>query len=808
MPNLVGIGNSQVPTNAMLGRFAFQDSIGEINIEKIKAEIYDDATDIFVYDTRKDSDGGAWRHRTQNTSWYNEGVSATRGTRKEFPAVAVIVAENNFITIYDGDDPNLPMWMVFNTIANGASQGMGNPSQSGRPMIQIQGINKFIHMLNGILVTGTKNEGSNYGQPVINFISEKVLRMDSQGGEGGEWVGNIAQRNEALGYRSVDHDYVIKASHVNDVAMTVLPNARIDEVTGLPIPTIAVATPDGVSVVKDDGSVVDIKGTHGGGDNDTQFVDFDSKTNAVISGFDYGGGNTNAIYKLHVFPIPSTDITENASYNGYQNHHRRIQTGSNVTIPKLQGNYLRDAISAGGNGRYAIRTGDSPSTGYAGALNIMQEEPGTDGSNTTFPSNSRIAYIAKDYNTGWMHGDIKGAFLSSTDDTDLDRTNLMITYGVDYGTFGSATGWTLSSPAAPTITGGKLVFDGTSGVGLAQRAETPAKVTSGLQYTIKFTVSDYSSGTVYARTGNSSYGVGVTADGTYYQSFVAGGSPTETVLFYGNSFNGKIDDVEIYLEDQDRSHSKKGLQVYGTITKTPVATGAELVAYSGSSTSNYLQQPYNSDLNFGANADFCVMGWLNAPSVGGGQYMFDRSVTYDSSRDFQIWIAADLRYLTIYVAGSQVATTGNNKYPNNEWFQYCVLRKDNRCIIYINGEEVVNNLSTVSTIASSNVPTKILYNMNSNTKSALMRISASAPTPEQVKKIYNDEKCLFHENAKCTLHGTSNDIKAIAYDDTNDILHVGTSSGRSEFLGLTRINNTTTAVTTAISASNGFVAEQ
>jgi hypothetical protein len=50
-----------------------------------------------------------------STSWYNETLNtATRGSRKEFPAVAVIVAENGTITIYDGDDPDLPMWMVFN----------------------------------------------------------------------------------------------------------------------------------------------------------------------------------------------------------------------------------------------------------------------------------------------------------------------------------------------------------------------------------------------------------------------------------------------------------------------------------------------------------------------------------------------------------------------------------------------------------------------------------------------------------------------------------------------------------------------
>ena len=44
-----------------------------------------------------------------------------------------------------------------------------------------------------------------------------------------------------------------------------------------------------------------------------------------------------------------------------------------------------------------------------------------------------------------------------------------------------------------------------------------------------------------------------------------------------------------------------------------------------------------------------------------------------------------------------------------------------------------------------------------------------------------DEKCLFHENAKCTLHGTSNSVVAVALDDSDDTIHAGTSSGRSQF---------------------------
>ena len=74
--------------------------------------------------------------------------------------------------------------------------------------------------------------------------------------------------------------------------------------------------------------------------------------------------------------------------------------------------------------------------------------------------------------------------------------------------------------------------------------------------------------------------------------------------------------------------------------------------------------------------------------------------------------------------------------------------------------------------------------------------------------MYRDEKNFFGENAKATLYGSSDAVTALAYDDDTELLHVGTSSGRSDFQGLCRINNTTTAVTTAISAHDEFIIEQ
>ena len=90
----------------------------------------------------------------------------------------------------------------------------------------------------------------------------------------------------------------------------------------------------------------------------------------------------------------------------------------------------------------------------------------------------------------------------------------------------------------------------------------------------------------------------------------------------------------------------------------------------------------------------------------------------------------------------------------------------------------------------------------------MFRITKDLIQAEQIKQIYEEEKALFVEGAQATLYGSTTTITAMEYDDGTDILHIGTSSGRSDFQGLVRINNTTDAITTKISASNGFILEQ
>ena len=221
------------------------------DLSAIDKSIADTAVDIFVYDTRKDSDGGAWRKRTSHTSWYNETFSATRGSKKEFPAVAVISViggtvssygsdnGNMKIKIYDGDDPEMPLWMEFEGHSNSGDNflrgGTNYPIES-------------VAALNGVLCIARKG---GYGGALVSFIDEFMYTYWDATTRS-EYGGSIAERNSGKGGISQSGNGLVNAT-TNDVAMTVVPNAKIMKGTGLPSPTIAFATDVGVAVVREIG---------------------------------------------------------------------------------------------------------------------------------------------------------------------------------------------------------------------------------------------------------------------------------------------------------------------------------------------------------------------------------------------------------------------------------------------------------------------------------------------------------------------------------------------------------------------------
>ena len=796
MPNLVGTGLNQVPTNSMLGGLAYQDpehaSIKDLdlkNLSQINSEIANTAVDVFVYDTSKDSDGGAWRKRTQHTSWYNETLgTATRGTRREFPAVAVLVLSAHKLTIYDGDDPDFPMWMEVYQYVSGGNSGTTTNWHGG------SGTFSAVAAINGIIICGTT------GTRNLHFVNDRFSLFYSPSSGSYTQLGGISNRNVAYSSWNPSDEYYaqIVNTDVNDVAMTVLPNAPVDTATGLPVPTIAVGTLSGACVVKDDRTVVDYNSF-----NPAQRVEIDSRylyASTRASGNDY----------LFKSPLLSSDGSYAANiiagsggwYANSVDNVGETPTLKNMTVTDMT--ITKDST--------VIRSGNDGIEIFDGSVKTI------DGNEAIMP----FAYITSDYNTGYMVGDIKGAFLSDTY-TGADLGPELVTGG----NFSNASDWSLGT--GWSINGSGQAVHSSGGSGYIQQA---GSFTQGNYYLLTadfisgnagaFGIVNHNTvGTVQPHNGSTAADVySVAAGDKLYAMWRQSGNNLSSINLYANNVV-TVDNVSIKEISRfyfDRSVNDNPLALYGSLTKTPVATGAELVGYSGFSASNYLKQSYNSDFNFGTGS-FSIMTWFKLPTSGSGVLLYRG--TADGDETFRIYMdTANYGIYFDYGGGSGYSYLANasdrSSIWNAQWNQLvCHATASGEVKIYVNG--VSKNVTVAGTPPStfSSTATNVLHigtsygGINPFPGSvALFRVSASVPSAEQIKKMYDDEKVLFQENAKATLYGSSDVVTALAYDDTTNLLHVGTSAGRSEFQGLRRINNTTDAVTTAISASNGLVAEQ
>jgi hypothetical protein len=396
-----------------------------------------------------------------------------------------------------------------------------------------------------------------------------------------------------------------------------------------------------------------------------------------------------------------------------------------------------------------------------------------------------------------MTGDIRGAWNVDTNVTSLSYPNL-----ISNGDFSSGTtDWLTTS----SIVSGALhmVNTGTYGDYVAQDVTTVA----GKFYiaTVEITAVSGSSAW-YLDNLNDAYVQTPTSDtGTFTYSFIANDTSTRIHLKKYQVGTVAVDNISIKEAIPDRSVKGNGLAVHGSPTVSAVATGAELKCISFPDVAgNYLEQPYNADLNYGTG-DFVYMGWVKSSAINHNwTYIFEH--TQDDSQRFMIHLRAS-DVLELYAnghSGSSFTETWSDlgTWKGGDWKHFAVVRRGGVLYAYGNG---------IESASSSNMPHNIDYSASQagvltigsrwthgdqfSGSMALLRTSATAPTAEQIKEIYEAEKPLFQDNAKCTLNGTSDAVTAMSYDDSNEELLVGTSGGLSVFKGLRRVDENTNNIT-------------
>ena len=689
--------------------------------------------------------------------------------------------------------------------------------------------------LNGTVLTSSTGGAFEYrtGLGEANLIKDSLfLRRGSAVAY--TFINSIIDRNLTTSPATIINTTSLVSGYANDVAMTVLPNAPIDADTGLPVPTIAVGTSTGLSIIKDDGTVIN---------RSTSFVNSGDPGGVHDISFD----NNNGYWYTNCHYPPTSGSTSHAAVLG---HTSSIDiTGALVSSDNQNYSELMLAIGSDDRGTTTHWSTSNMTglwmnhgTGHSFEANAgyMEITPAGDFSNRFglhkfLPnyddhSKSAVAYITSDYNTGYMVGDIRLSALSDTDTANVGGSEL-----VTNGTFASNTAsWT--AQAGATISRETTVFSGgglkvlTNGTAGANAIQSVSGLTVGKTYAVSTRVYSPSSntqtnlGSIGFATNDGQNRAKVSLENTIQTigfTFVAGAtSQNIMVMTLGSAWgsNGDysvFDNISVRLADDDRSVTNNGLQTHGTITKSAVATGAELVGYSGFTTSNYLLQPYNAALNF--TNEFSISFWVKNWSAGQDLLHRGPGQTRNSKTSFHMYCDGGYDYrLTLTSNGSseqtfEIPLSGNL----TGWQNVCFTLTPGGAVRgYLNGRLEFTGAFTGTNIFTQAADLNGLYIGDGPVSAAfggslaLLRLSATAPTAEQIAKMYNDEKHLFQTNAKATLYGTSDAVTALAHDDDTRTLHAGTSAGRSDFQGLRRINNTTRAIGTAISAVDGFIVEE
>ena len=882
MPNLVGIGNSQVPTNAMLGGMAYQDpsnvnleSLEPGQISKIKALIPRDAaganthtSTIFVYDTRRDSDGGAWRKRTQHTSWYNEPLGTLwRGNRREFPEVAILMttdynsglgdpAQSIGFNIYDGDDPNCPLWMRFPLLNYQQLANWGG----GLPMIARPNAFAYdsgcIHALNGQISFGNRNTGAMVGY-MVNMISEKCVDVCHYGASTSQfyWMSsNIASRvnYSTWSNRNFPNGQVRYGAHaanvdgnksgvvgkigpakVCDIRMIVQPDAAIDPCTGLPQPTQFWATAGGLGIIKG-GSVpmtVDVEEITNY--DVIALSNFNSKNEIVTV-------NKNGNVIRTDFYSPIDDYTSDNVNKTHKYHYYNLASNSNPSIPWNPGSEKIRFIKG-----YPHQPDDLViANGSAVTIMLGDNVDGT-GADTKAIG----ATITHEMVTGYQPGDPYIA-LPGYCGTPGDITGTVHYY--DNFTDNSG-GWGFVDCS---ITSNVLRFTNANQA-RATRAVSGFLV-SGTEYQMEYHVNAASQHFSFDDDGAGAGVGGVTTYNTvthndvgfYAFTFTATASNRLRIMrTQGGGGNIDISYIRIWETKIENKHNnyqdpRPGFAVIGTLHRQPVAPGAQLCSYSNwgqnNGTNGFISHGYNSQLDWGTD-NFMISLWFKCaeggseatqPLLGIGDYNHNDGFLMEAVNTTSKRI--DIGYLGI--SGSFASESSKQGgFWDQAWNHIFLHKIDNTFHLYINGEKSIYNNGGTWTASSVNWTTKwgtgkrvvVIGGRAGNyggatnvwcsttTEIALVRIAGNGsagartnPTADEIRKIYDDESKMFQPGAQVTLTGNTSYVRQIDYDEKKDILHIGTHAGRSDFRRMVRINSTTEGVTTAISAYDGFIAEQ
>lgn len=760
----------------------------------------------YFYDTRLDSDGGAWRMKTQDTTWYKESSGSTRGSRKEFPVVALITCENfgayEAVVIYDADDPSFPMWMVINV----------GTDMSNETILRGHSL-RDAKMKNAMLVVPTGDTTS-----FIDFITE-----EHRLGHDGQWYWfpdrqGLYDRNRAIGEPSInrvmsrfdvggnsgngglgDND-----NHTVELELPPPGGVQFDRLyrrKGLPYPqALITSTGYGTTYVAfgdDMDSPYTVTNLHSYPSSLENY--WMSPTEAVAIHNGPSSGQALDIYDpQRMYFDYRNGVANSGGYAPDHGWHNNLAGYPNVRSYAFGGSQILrgqetpiQALGFGPNGpygfgspnKYSFSKRDQVHIVGGDACQVLIKEKKDD------PRNGMACITRDDFTTGWMVGNTVLA-LDAQSDTDLTGTNLL-SNSYDPTTTNN---WTISNTGSITFVNGAFRLTSSSYAGIYQTIN----VTAGVSYLVSLSWQDvngtYASNGIDIRVkeGSTTSGSTVatitrTGNGGLEGIFTPGAGVTQVTVQIipgrGGVPSGVSDINRIRVTQtfiNDKSVYQHRMHVTGTVSRGTIP-GSDISYFHNfgeglqtntTEASQLVIPAYNTYLDpASANVDdgYCMMAWVYAnASVGGyeGVMGFGNS---DLSESFNIGVGTTYGVYFDYGGGADYASTGANSWQIGRWVHLCCYvspRQLGTIMIdgkHIDGENnslgynVRNRMNRDAPMANFDYQFTVgnvrggHFDLNAaNLRIALPKFMRTIPTDDQIKFIYDQERVWFQGGSGAT----------------------------------------------------------
>jgi hypothetical protein len=775
-----------------------------------------------IYNARNDSDGGAKRRACQDKTWNYEPTTATgknlgklaslaaawavsgasvgdhyydqttklfysiggtsgaptraeivSGPRRDMPEVVGVTIEAGRAVLWDFTDATQPMWRVFKSTAYNAA-GCGiigyTPNLSSCSMVE------------GILAVGNNFASSGYygSLIVIDFYADSAKSYSGAGtsvGFTGNWTLGIGNRHTLGGYNGAALPAPVGIV-VNSVVACIAPNAPVNPASGMLTPTIVIGTSVGVGVFKDDGTA----------SNKLFTWSLNNDSIAVVNGILYGGNSAN----ISGYYVQSLREITGATFTG-------TPMGSSVLLG--QAGWLvpnRDSL---------IYSKSTAKTGI-----YLHKE------NLSSPNGGMLANITTSIPGCWQVGDSHGAWLADTIVETVNGSNIITGDSANFngGTVGS---WVGANGAVLSVASQQLVVTGGGTTNFPEAVLVLTGLVIGKSYQVGFQIVStgtngilISGETLSPQTGAGYYYPG--APGQYYTTFTATANVRILALVTATASTsvGIFDNISIIECSSDRSVKTSPLPIYGSLNKAPVASGSQLVAWSGfAAGTNYLEQAYSANLDFGTG-DFCFPIWINPTTAAQNSTLFTRSPAVLAGNGFALNLVGGVLQLGRSIAGAAFANTSFGYTPPvGIWTLVNLVRVAGVIALRVSGVQqdttIADTNSYTNASAVFTVGVDYTHANPFGGSLALLRASATPASTGQGVYRYETERKLFLPGTQCCIAGNSSVvITPPDFDESTGITSIPTSWGVTEFVGLQAINSyaTTVGVPACIATRSGY----